>query len=104
MDIKELRMLMVKVSQRRHDERMNIYINRANRQNNNKIQMIEEDCKSKASGALHQKVWKPGELRMKNTKQHDEMDDQMQHKFWDPGILNMEGYDQEVIFLSSWGV
>ena len=35
---------------------------------------------------------------------HDEMDDQLQNKVLDPGILNMEGYDQEVIFLSSWGV
>ena len=63
--------------------------------------MIEEDCRSKSSGALQQKVWKPGELRMTKTKQHDKMDDQLQHKVWDPGILNMEGNDQEVIFLSS---
>ena len=104
MEIEELRMLMVKVSQRIHEERMKIYISRANRKNNNKRHMIEEDCRSKASGALQQKVWKLGELRMTKTKQHDEMDDQLQHKVWDPGILKMEGYDQEVIFLSSRGV
>ena len=66
--------------------------------------MIEEDCRSKSSRALQQKVWKPGELRMIKTKQHDEMDDKLQHKVWDIGILNMEGYDQEVIFVSSQGV
>ena len=41
---------------------------------------------------------------MTKTEQHDEMDDQLQNKFWDPGILKIEGYDQEVIFLSSLGV
>jgi len=41
---------------------------------------------------------------MTKTEQHDEMDDQLQNKVWDPGILKIEGYDQEVIFLSSWGV
>ena len=41
---------------------------------------------------------------MSKIEQHDEMDDQLQHKVWVPGILNMEGYDLEVIFLSSWGV
>ena len=30
---------------------------------------------------------------MTKTTQHDEMDDQLQHKVWDPGILKMEGYD-----------
>ena len=92
---------MVKVSQRRHEERMKIYIIRANKQNNNRIHMTEEDCRSKASGALQQKKRKPGELKMTKTKHHEEMDDQIQQKVWDPGILKMEGYDQEVIFLSS---
>ena len=41
---------------------------------------------------------------MTKTKQHDEMDDQLQHKVWDPGILKMERYDHEVIFISSWGL
>ena len=103
MEIEELRMLMVKVSQRRNEERMNIYIIRENKQNNDRRQMTEEDCKSKASGALQQKLWKPRELRMTKTKQHDEMDDQLQHKVQDPGILKMEGQDQEVIFISSQG-
>ena len=63
--------------------------------------MTEEDCRSKASGALQHKIWKPGELKMTKIEQHDEMDDQLQNKVWDPGILNIEGDDQEVIFLSS---
>ena len=41
---------------------------------------------------------------MTKKKQHDEMDDQLQNKFWYPGILRMERYDLEVIFISSWGV
>ena len=65
--------------------------------------MIEENCRSKASGSLQQKIWKPGELKMTKIEQHDDVDDQIQHKVWDLGILKMEGYDLEVIFLSSWG-
>ena len=56
MDIEELRLLMVKMSQRRNEERMNIYISRENRQNNGKRKMTEEDCRRKASGALQQKT------------------------------------------------
>ena len=83
---------------------MKIYVSIENRKNSDGRQMLEEDCRSKTSGSLEQKVWKPGELRMTKTKQHDEMDDQLQHKIWDPDILKMEGCDQEVIFLSSQGV
>ena len=63
--------------------------------------MTEEYCRSKASGALQQKIWKPGELKMTKANLHDKMDDQLQNRVWDPGILKMEGYDQEVIFISS---
>ena len=66
--------------------------------------MIDGDGRRKASGALQHKIWKPGEMKMKKTEQHDDMDDQLQNKVWDPGILKIEGYDQEVIFISSWGV
>ena len=66
--------------------------------------MTEEDCISKASGALQPKIWKPGELKMTKIEQHDDMDDQLQHKVWDPCILKMEGYGLEVIFVSSWEV
>ena len=41
---------------------------------------------------------------MTKTEQHDEMDDQLQKKVWDQGILNMEYYDHDVIFLSSQNV
>ena len=70
MEIEELRMLMVKISQRRNEERMNIYISRTNRQNSDKRQMTEEDCRNKASGALQQKNWKLGELKMTKKKHH----------------------------------
>ena len=104
MDIEGLMLLMVKMCQRRNAERMKICISRENRENGDRKQMTEEECKSKASGALQQKIWKPGELKMTKTEQPDEMDDQLQHKVWVPGILKMEGYDLEVIFISSWGV
>ena len=52
MEIEELRMLMVKMYQRRHEERMKIYISIANRQSSSRRHMTKEDCKSKASGAL----------------------------------------------------
>ena len=65
--------------------------------------MTGKDCRIKASGALQQKIWKPGELKMRKTEQHDEMDDQLHNKVWDPIILRMEGYDLEVIFISSLG-
>ena len=65
--------------------------------------MTEEYCRRKSCKALQQKIWKPGKLKMIIEK-HDEMDDQLQNKVWDLGILKMKGYDQEVIFLSSWGV
>ena len=77
MDIEELRLLMVKMSQRIHKKRMNIFISISNSQNNGRRQMTEEDCRSKASGALQQNILKPGELKMTKTKQHDEKDDQI---------------------------
>ena len=101
MGIEELRLVMVKMSQRRHEERMKIFISRAKKQSSKRGQMTEEDCRSKASGALQHKIWKLGELKITKTEQHDEMDDQLQNKVWDPCILKMECYNQEIIFLSS---
>ena len=67
--------------------------------------MAKNDCRRKDNGALQQKIWKPGELKMTKTKinsqEHNEMDDQLKNFFWDLGILNMEDYDQEVKFISS---
>ena len=95
----------MKMSQRRNEERMKIYINRANRQSNSMRHMTKEDCKRQASGALQQKIWKPGELQPVRREQiNHEANGKVQHKFLDPDILKMEGYDQEVIFLSFWGV
>ena len=67
--------------------------------------MKKEDCKRKASGALQQKIWNPGELQaIRRQQKNYEVNGNIQHKVWDLGILNMEGYDQEFILLSSWGV
>ena len=104
MDIEELRLLMVKVSQRRHAERMNIFISREKKQRSRRRQMTEGDGRSKASGTLQHKIWKPVELKITKKNLHDKMDDQLQNKVWYPGILKMEGYDQEVIFLFPWGI
>ena len=75
MEIEELRLLMVKMSQRRNEERMNIFINREKKKSSKRGRMTKKDCRSKASGGLQQKIWKPGELKMTNKEQHDEMDD-----------------------------
>ena len=48
--------------------------------------MTKGDGRSKSSGALQQKIWKPGELNITKTEQHDEMDDQLQNKVWEPSI------------------
>ena len=55
--------------------------------------MIEGDNRSKYSGELQHKIWRPEELKMSKTEQHDEMDDRLQNKVWDTVILDMEGYD-----------
>ena len=54
-DIENMRMLMVKMSQNRHEEKRNIFISRARKQNNNRRYMTKKDCRSKDSGALQQK-------------------------------------------------
>ena len=46
MEIEELRLLMVMMSQTRHEEIMIIYISRENRQNSDKSKMTEKYCKS----------------------------------------------------------
>ena len=66
--------------------------------------MTEEFCRIKASGSLQHKIWKPREWKMTKTDQHDEMNEQLQNKVQDPGIMKMESYDHKVIFISSWGV
>ena len=55
MEIEELRMLMVKLSQIRHEEKMNVYISREKRQSSSMRQMTKEHYESEASGALQQK-------------------------------------------------
>ena len=81
MEIEEIRMLMAKLYRRRYEERMEIYIRRAKKQNNSRRQMIEEDCRSKASGALQQKVWKPRELQpIRRQHNRHEANGKLQHK------------------------
>ena len=77
MEIEELRLLMVKMSQKRHEERMRILISRKKKQSNRRRHMTKKYGRSKSSGALQHKIWKPGELKMTKTEQHDEMDDQL---------------------------
>ena len=67
--------------------------------------MTEEYFESKSSGLLQQKVWNIGELQTIRRQQNKRgANGKIQHKYWDPSILNMEYYDQEVIFISSQGV
>ena len=51
---------MVKVPQRRNEDKLNICINREKRQRSNRRHMTKEDCERKYSGALQQKVWNLG--------------------------------------------
>ena len=59
MEIEELRMPMVKVSQRGNGEKMEIYDSREKKNNNSRRKMTEEYCESKYIGALQKKVWNP---------------------------------------------
>ena len=56
MEIEELWLLMVKMSQRRHEERMRIFISREKKQSSKRGWMTEKDYRRKASGALQNKV------------------------------------------------
>ena len=75
MEIEELILLMVDMSQRRHVKRMNIYISKENIQNTGRGQTPKKYCRSKASGALQHKIWKPLELKMTKTNLHNKMGD-----------------------------
>ena len=56
MEIEELRLLMVNMTQIMNEERINIFISREKKQRSKRIQMTEGDVRSKASGALQQKI------------------------------------------------
>jgi hypothetical protein len=62
MEIEEMRMLMVKMSQRRHAKVKNIYISRENGQ----LQETTMQQDNKASKQQH-KVWDPGGLQQWNS-------------------------------------
>ena len=56
-----------------------------------KLQLDEKDCASKENGKQAHKVWNSGELKLTAAKaierKHNEMDDHIQCRFWDPGGL-----------------
>ena len=72
-EIELIRKLMVKVSQKK-------IAARKQRTSSNKRKK-ERECKSAASGARKNKIWKPGGMQKKNIA----VDDQLQTKVWDPG-------------------
>ena len=51
------------------------------------------DCESLASGKMHHKIWKLGEVQKKNIA----ADDQLQNKVWDPGRQGLKAHDQEIM-------
>ena len=65
---------MVKVSQRKTSAR-------EQRSKSNSRRNTKRECKSAASGARQNKIWKPGEVKKKNIAAND----QLQNKVWDPG-------------------
>jgi len=67
--IEGMRMLMVKMSQRRHVEERKIYINKASEETrSSRRQVTREYFQSKAIGALQHKKWKPRKLQSVTTR------------------------------------
>jgi hypothetical protein len=62
-EIEKLRMLMMKVNQRRNIE--------VNKSICNRVQLIRQDCINKADGVLHNYVWDPGNLQATTMQQKD---------------------------------
>lgn len=76
--IELIRRLMIKISQRKTAERKK-------RSDNKKLTV--KDCKSKASGALQHKIWKPGrQQQMTTAVKQSTNTKRLQNKIWDPGI------------------
>lgn len=77
-EIELIRRLMVKTSQRKTTERK--------KKSDNK-RMTVKDCKSRASGALQHKIWKPGRQQQMTTAVKQSTNTKgLQNKIWDPGI------------------
>ena len=77
---------MVKVSQRKTTARKQ-------RRRSSSKRRTERECKSVASGARQNKIWKPGGVQKKNIA----TDDQLQNKVWDPGRQGLKAHDQEIM-------
>ena len=66
--------------------------------------MTVKDCKSRASGALQHKIWKPGEQQqITTTVKQLTSKERLQNKIWNPGG-NIQIYDQVVMNFLTWGV
>jgi len=90
-----IRTLMINTSQRKIAERKKMSDNK---------RMTVKDCKSRASGALQHKIWKPGRQQQIATvvKQSTSMG-RLQNKIWDLGG-DIQTYDQVVMNFLTWGV
>ena len=78
--IELIRRLMIKKSQRKTAERKK-------RSDNKRV--TAKDCKSRASGALQHKIWKPGrQQQMTTVVKQLTSTERLQNKIWDPGGNN----------------
>ena len=66
--------------------------------------MTVKYCKSRASGALQYKIWKPGrQQQMTTAVKQSTSTEGLQNKNWDPGG-DIQTYDQVVMNFLTWGV
>ena len=86
---------MIKTSSRKTTERK--------KRSDNK-RMTVKDCKSRASGALQHKIWKPGgQQHLTTAIKQLTSKEKLQNKIWDPGG-DIQTYDQVVMNFLTWGV
>ena len=94
-EIEMIRRLMVKTSQKKTAERKK-------RSDNKRV--TAKDCKSRESGALQHKIWKPGrQQQMTTVVKQSTSTERLQNKILDPGG-NIQTYDQVVMNFLTWGV
>jgi hypothetical protein len=98
-ETKEIRMLMVKVPIRRHDE---IIIKSTV---NGIVQFLVQNYIVQEDGIMQTHVWDPGKLQKTTATQHDsKARKQLQNKVWDPlGVKKMKIHDQEVMKIFNYG-
>ena len=84
-EIESIRRLMMKVSQKKKTA--------TRKQRNISKGKTRRDCESIARGKLQNKIWKPGEVQLKNNAAVG----QQQNKVWDSGGKELKAHDQDIM-------